>query len=119
MPKELRKIVFSEAEVQSAAVSHCLHARVPLPDANIIGIEIANASDETVKLRFSTSNPADPDTVALNRGQVAAALIRYCQDHQIPLPRAAQKALQKDAEGLALFVNLDYGTPRDRSRGAA
>lgn len=108
MPRELRKIVFSAEEVQAAAVGHCLHAKIPLPQANITQIDIAEDPLATVVLHFSPSNPAEPTEVALTREEVAAALIRRCVEQHIPLPRQAQKLLHTEEDGIALMINIDH-----------
>lgn len=105
---ELRKIVFEPAEIQAAVVSQCLHSGMSMPDANIVGLDIADEAEATVTLRFDPSNPSDPKTMALGREKVAAALIRHCMENDIPLPRAAQKVLVRDDAGLALLINVHY-----------
>ncbi len=108
MPMELRKLFFQAGELQAAAVSHCLRSRMTLPDANITGVETQDNADAMLILRFSPDNPADRDQVVLNQDEVAAALIRYCKDNQIPLPRRGQKALSAEDGGISLLVNVDW-----------
>jgi len=108
VPRELRKIVYCADEVQAAAVGHCLHAKIPLPEANITRIDIGEDPLATVVLHFSTSHPADPTEVARTREEVAAALIRRCVEHRIPLPRQAQKLLHTEDDGIALMINIDH-----------
>ena len=107
MPREIRKIVFTGAELQGAVVSHCLQSNIPFPDAAITGFEVGDDPEATVEITFAVSNPEHPATVRLTREQVAAALIRFCREHKIPLPRYGQKILQPQADGLALMVKVE------------
>ena len=110
MTRELRKIVFTEGEVQDAAVGHCLRAKIPLPRSNIIGIDIADDPLATVILHYPPELTDDPTDVALTREEVAAALIRHCVEQRIPLPREAKKLLIVESRGLALMMNIDHGS---------
>ena len=108
MPTDIRKLIFSEAELQAAVVDHCLRTHISLPEANIEGIDIANDPEAMVVLTFSGADPAHPTRVKLSRDHVAAALIRYCGQHRIPLPRRAEKVLQPEAGGLDLMSRLEW-----------
>ena len=74
MPIEIRKLVFTTAELQDVVVSHCLSGNIPLPDAAIEGIEVSNSPEATVTINFQAADPAQPDTLRLTREQVAAAI---------------------------------------------
>lgn len=109
MPTEIRKIVFNIDEVRSAAVEFCLRNSVAMPKANIGDVKLGDEADAAVNLVFTTANPAHPNTVSLSRDQCAAALIRYCIEHKIPLPRHARKVLQVDEADntLALMMKVE------------
>ncbi len=107
MPTEIRKIIFDKHDVQNAVVGHCLHANITLPQAAIEGIVIGMEHDSAVTLNFTRDDPAIPNDVTLSREEVGAALIRYCRDNKIPLPRRAPKILQPGEDSLSLFVKMD------------
>lgn len=110
---ELRKIVFFEEEVRAAAVNHCMHANINVPQANIESVAVSNDAAKTLVLRFSVASPLDKNTVTLNREHVVAALIRYCRDQKIPLPRTGQKVVQAaDDNALALLINNRWTAKR-------
>ncbi len=117
MPTEIRKIVFDAEEIRWAAVDFCLRSNIALPHANIGELRIADDVAATVVIVFTTANPAHPNEVRLGRDQVAAALIRFCIDNQVPLPRHAQKLLQVQAAdqtvSLMMKVDLQVG-PKPR-----
>lgn len=109
MPEELRKILFSEEEVQAAVVDYCLRAKIRLPDRNIDGLEVRADPEAMVILKYADTGPEEASVVELNRDQVAAALIRYCSNINVPLPRSAQKVLQPADDGISLLINIDWG----------
>ncbi|MBL6959374.1 MAG: hypothetical protein ISR52_10365 [Rhodospirillales bacterium] len=108
MPSELRKILFDPGEVQTAALSYCIRAQVYFPEGSLDGIEVENDPERTVVMKFSPKDPADPREVILSREQVAAALIRFCLEHQIPIPKDAQKVLKLEDTGIAMLINRDW-----------
>ncbi len=109
MPTEIRKIIFTKAEIQAAAVDHCHHNRITMPNANIGDVVVHEDDEATVVLTFTTSNPAHPNEVKLDRENAAAALIRFCRDLGIPLPRRGRKILKHEGDSLALMVQVVGG----------
>lgn len=114
MPEELRKILFSEDEVQAAVVDYCLRSKIPLPNKNIDELEVRADPEAMVVLKYADTGPEEANEVELSRDQVAAALIRYCSNIKVPLPRSAQKVLQPADNGISLLMNIDWGknTPK-------
>ncbi len=109
MPEELRKILFSKEEVQAAVVDYCLRAKIRLPAKNIEGLEVQADPEAMVVLKYADTGPDETSAVELSRDQVAAALIRYCSNIKVPLPRSAQKVLQPGDDGISLLINIDWG----------
>lgn len=109
MPTEIRKVVFDAEEVRWAVVDFCLRSNISLPHANIGEMRVADDVSATVVLVFTTTNPAHPNEIRLGRDQVAAALIRFCIDNQVPLPRHAQKVLQVQVpdQTVALMMKVE------------
>ena len=107
-PIEIRKLVFTTAELQDVVVSHCLSGNIPLPDAEIEGIDISNSLEATVTINFQADDAAPPSASRLTREQVAAAIIRHCREHRIPIPRQGQKLLQAQGGGLALMGKVEW-----------
>ncbi len=114
MPEELRKILFSEDELQAAVVDYCLRAKIRLPDKIIDDLEVRADPEAMVVLKYADTGPEEASEVELSRDQVAAALIRYCSSINVPLPRSAQKVLQPGDGGISLLINIDWGknTPK-------
>jgi hypothetical protein len=108
MPRELRKIIFSRNELQAALVSYLLHSGRSMPNRPIDRLEIGEGV-ALVTIFFQSSDPGEAQEWPLRQEEVAAALIRYCGQFAIPLPRAAKKRLQPDNGNLALIFSLDHG----------
>lgn len=111
MPNELRKIIFDAEEVRTAAVAYCLHAKVRMPQANIEDIIIDSDPNHMVTLKFSVNSPTERSIVPLSQDQMGAAIIRYCREKHIPLPKTGKKLLRVEGKGLAMMINIQYGQP--------
>ncbi len=108
MPKELRKLVFSEDELRAAAFDYCLRTNVAIPQAPLESLQVGDDPEAAITLKFDTMHAADEKEFKLSRDQVGAALIRFCSDHQIPLPRHGQKVLQVQNGAISLMVNIHW-----------
>jgi len=109
LPKELRKLVFTDDELKAAAFDYCLRNSVNIPHAPIDELVVSDDDDAILTLRFSSGDLSDPKEARLNRDQVGAALIKFCSTNKIPLPRVAQKILKVDDGEVALMVNVQWG----------
>ena len=107
MPRELRKVIFSRNEVQAALVNHLLHSGKTMPSCPIDRVEIGDGPAAVI-IFFQPGDPTEIQEWPLSQEEVAAALIRYCGQFAIPLPRAAKKRLQPDNDSLALIFSLDH-----------
>lgn len=112
MPMELRKLVFSREELISAAYGYCLHVGKPMPEAVVTEVLIRADPELVLTLRFDVNDPQARRAVDLNRGEIAAALIRYCRRISVPLPRNAKKIVQPAEDGLMMLINLNYEIPK-------
>lgn len=110
MPMELRKIVFTAEEMQGAAYGYCLHVGKPMPDAVVKDMVIEGEPELAVSLVFDVNHPHDRKEVRLARGEVAAALIRYCRRIGVPIPRNAKKGVHPHEDGIVMMINLNYQT---------
>ena len=108
MPMELRKLFFAVDEVKAAVVDFCLFDGIRLPDGGMEAFRIGKTFEDAVTMKFDTKNPSHPDTIVLDRDKVAAALVRYCNTHDIPIPRVGQKAFQPEDDGIALMINIHW-----------
>ncbi|HER26785.1 MAG TPA: hypothetical protein ENI69_06715 [Rhodospirillales bacterium] len=108
MPKELRKLVFSKEELKAAAFDYCHRNGVRIPEAPIDELKIEDSDHGFLTLCFETGDMGDTKSVSLGRDQVGAALIKYCSNNKIPIPRQARKVLKVDQGDVALMINLHW-----------
>ena len=106
MPKELRKLVFTSDELQTAAVAYCYREGIKLPKGILKSVTFD--ADEKVSLNFSALADGGTTRIWLTRDQIAAAIIRYCRSLRIPIPRLSQKIVNPDGDGIALLINVQY-----------
>ncbi len=113
MPSELRKLVFSETELRAAMVNFALRNDMRVPAANIDKLDINDEDKLTITLSFTTDDPSSDQNLVFNKEKVTAAIILYCRNNSIPLPRVARKVIAKDGNTLTMMVNLRWPPKKD------
>ena len=110
MPNEIRKIEFSNPELQAALVSYCLRHNIHFPDAFINRINVEWQGETTATIVFADREPdSDSRTVVLQRAEIAAALIDYVHANHMPLPHYGEKVMEPFGDGIALLVHYAWG----------
>ncbi len=107
MPMELRKIFFSNEEVEVAARRYCMSTGKPLPRADTMYATFNDDIDAMVILHFCCSDRRDPTVVRLTCAEAREALVGFCKRARIPLPRAGKKVLWPQSDGIALMITLE------------
>jgi hypothetical protein len=104
MPREMRQIMFRTSEIMTAITEYHRRRALPMPLGTAVGCRI---TDEPT-LQATLSVQGDNGTIAdltVNAEMLAASLILYCINRNIPLPAEADKRLQKVGDdGVALIV---------------
>ena len=114
MPSELRQIVFSNEETIDALAKHCRRLHKEQQNLSVKGCEIFSDPEIGVRLEIDCGDEAKPGrsdlgkdhTITLKPAFIGAALVRYCIDLKIPIPRVAVKSLQVIGSGLALNLTI-------------
>ena len=52
MPTELRKLVFSSEDLSSAAINHCLHNNIKVPQTNVDDTVVGKNDDAMLTVTF-------------------------------------------------------------------
>jgi len=107
VPMELRKIFFSNEEVEVAARRYCMSIGKPLPLADTMYATFNDDIEAMVILHFCRSDRRDPAVVSLTCAEAREALVGFCKRASIPLPRAGKKVLWPQSDGIALMVTLE------------
>jgi len=107
VPMELRKIMFSIAEIQSAACSFCRAHGTPIASADVADVSISENPNAMVVLRMRKTSPDhEPTKAVLSRDDVMETLIQHCIRLKVPLPRNGKKILWSQDDGISLMVTL-------------
>jgi hypothetical protein len=99
--------MFSLEEVRNALFAHCQRTSRKLPDGVVTRASVGDDAGTLVTLH-SAPWPGDPEQPAasFNRVEVAAALIKFCIECRIPMPRAASKTLVRNGDSLMLVLEV-------------
>ena len=121
---EIRYIVFSPDEARNAIVAFVMKQGLATTVNDVASIEFGGEQAEpfaTVQLR----QPPATRPIKLGMQHLSAALLLYCGDRRIPLPKRAHKSIELSIHGLTMVMTTEpeHGGPRvadDRvSYGAA
>jgi hypothetical protein len=109
---EVRYIVFSTDEARTAVVTSAQRQGTVATANDILGVDFAGPNDApSALLRLRGSPTAGP--VSLNAQHLVAALLLYCGDRRIPIPKRAEKRVELSVHGLTMVLTSDkpFGTP--------
>ncbi len=112
MPLERRRIIFTEAEIVSAALAYCKSSGIAVPDARVEAADVAIESDCSLTMTFAVTSPDQADEVRIDSETLLQALVSYCRIVAVPLPRAAAKRLEPMDGALSMVFHTD------RARGS-
>jgi hypothetical protein len=102
MPSEIRQIAFEETELRQA-VSGWLRKNDPQrAPVDVRAIQLDDAMGLAAVL--SCINTGALSDVRIEADGLAAALVDFCIDNRIPLPRDASKTAQRVGDGVTLLV---------------
>ena len=106
MPIEYRKLIFLERELYELVPEFCEGNGTILAQDEIVSVELTDVPNHPVVLRYTTATQSGTSEVSLSRDQLAAALISYCRQNRIPVPRSATKNLKIDGNEVSLLVHV-------------
>ena len=105
MPTELRRLVFSKQELVEAIDSHNRNAAEKLPPGSVASCEVRKEEDNiSAAIEITDQQSGETQQVELNAAYLGAALLRFCIDKKIPLPRQSAKSLQVVGDNIALNI---------------
>jgi hypothetical protein len=108
VPSEIRHIVFSGAEIASAVREYRRQAGRPLPTGSLRRVEIGtNSGSVRVSLDIAPDNGIATSTWDVGSAEITEALVAYCSAHNVPLPAAGAKSLQRFGDSVLLIVALN------------
>ena len=107
MPNEMRKIVFTEDELQAALVNYALRTNKKLPNATINNILVEAKEGVTATIVYMRDGTEEAKSVEFTPNDVAASIILYCNTRQIPLPREAKKVVVPIEDSVGMIIKID------------
>lgn len=105
MPTEHRRIRFPPGELRTA-LRELRRRRPDLVPSGDVRPDGFVDTDEGLKLRLAPQGNGDGPAAVLKAEAVAAALILFCQNRDIPLPRRSDKRLEVEEEEVVLVLDL-------------
>ena len=105
--KELRCIVFSDAEVAAAVTDRRRRISEPFPAGSVGRVDYL--VEDTVRTRLSILGEDGATTeIVLEEPEVTAALVSYCMNRKVPLPAGSEKMLYVIRDALTLMITLNF-----------
>ncbi|MEX2009836.1 MAG: hypothetical protein WEC41_06540 [Dongiaceae bacterium] len=103
MPTEYRRLVFPNRELRQALAAHG-GDQVELPAGDIIAIAIVEDGQQIVRATFLDAANNSTFTADFIAEYIAAALIRHCIEHRVPMPKKSRKSLRLMGDNLSLDI---------------
>lgn len=104
MPTEIRRIVFSNAELLLALMAQNKSGQdSKMPAGAITACMVKDEADGIVHVQMLSEN-GEPATYSVRHAEVGAALLRFCRDAKIPIPKRGKKSLKVVGEDIALYI---------------
>ena len=108
MPRESRKVVFSDEEVLQAVQSYARMTPNLLPQGSVISAEVLASPDLrlSASVKMNYGNAMRQASFDLTTRDTVELLIRACLENNIPIPRRAEKHLGLVEGELALVIHI-------------
>ncbi len=105
MPSEVRRLIFSQREIIEALEAHGGHGEGGTLSGTL-SIGVDEQGQPQVVARASSSEVDSARETKLDATVVGAALVKYCLDRGIPIPKNASRSLGLHNDKLALFIRV-------------
>lgn len=107
---EYRKIEFPENDLMEAIACHDEATSQRLGEAEIIGLEFSTGEELEIRVNVKYSENDGTGSIPLPVSFVTAAMIRYCIDEGVPVPKRGRKQIEFDDGTLSLVMRMTQGT---------
>ena len=106
MPAEKRTICFTNDEVADALERFARATKHPMPQGKITACKIESGGALFATLTIQHMAEGSTQTARFDKNSIAAALIRYCIEKKIPVPKSAEKFVEAQNSGVTLIMNI-------------
>ena len=110
MPTEHRILVFNKNELIEALRVYCAKAGRALPDDEVHKMILADDSD----VMISISDPQSRTKLEFTPHEVGVALIQFCIETRLPVPKWATKSLEVCGETVSCHFRIEPEPQRER-----
>lgn len=101
MAQEIRKLEFSLPEVENALRVFCAKTGQGMPQSSLVRI----LADPNSASRFSAFFKGDQEShFPLRDKDILTALLVFCQQSEIPVPKNGQKIVKAEGEKVLLYI---------------
>jgi len=111
VPTEFRRITFSDSELTEAIDRFAKATRYPMPPGKITECRIETKVGLALVVTVNHMAEGSVNTVRFDQPSLAAALIRFCIEKKIPIPKSAEKSVEAHGNLISLILRLG-GTPQ-------
>lgn len=109
MPTELRRLVFSNSQLRAALDNYKRVAPEIAPRGRIVSVSLMHDRPDpkvSVSYRDDSAGSDGDAALELEPKSVAAALVLYCMEFDVPVPRNARKKLTMMGDNICLEIVL-------------
>ncbi|MBI5165264.1 MAG: response regulator [Magnetospirillum sp.] len=104
---ERRVIVFPRADFLDAMRRYGERVSKVMPDSAPENLVFDPAQDMSLAIRFAPIfSGGERKDFIFSRDDVGAALLAYCREHKVPMPKEATKQVEKFKDGAALMMSI-------------
>lgn len=107
MPREFRRLTFSTHELAEAMTGYDRLARRLPRKSRIVRIDVVEAPAFGMRVGYTAGDAALLESVMLDAAEVGAALVLYCLDHGIPIPKGSTRTVVAGRGEVALCFYLN------------
>ena len=107
MLTEQRKIIFPDIELADAIRQHDKATDRKLPDREITSISVTAVPEPSVLIKFQNGNKNDLHSIVFDQAFLVAAMLRYCIDQKVMIPKQAKKWIEVKDQTLSLVCFID------------
>lgn len=112
MPTEIRRLVFSNNELVEALHAYSQTSDEKIPEGDVRTCKAVDEKTIAVRLEIENRHTQETYQVNLRHEFVGAALLGFCFDKGIPVPRESEKSLQISGDNIALTIVRKAGSRR-------
>lgn len=107
MPKEIRKLVFTAQEIETAVGVYLDATKATARSKHVISVALQSGADLGALVKLSIALPGGRNEIVLTTEQLGVALIVYCKKTGIPLPKKGKKSVERDGGGIVMEITVN------------